>query len=229
MNNIPLEISETDVPKRTFTCVLTKEIVDRDGEVILLDGLDLEAYKANPVVMFAHGKDKNAGKIPVGKMVNIRRVNGHILGDGEMASRPDAHPEAEEWVPDTLLSLMQQKCLNAVSIGFVPIAGRRANADDMKKYGAKCEMVTTKSELVELSLEPTPCNSSALIIAVSKGFLPKKSKAWDGEVSTDAPAPKAKTIVELKPRKKHVVILRKSDEERIAEKAIVRVKGGLYA
>lgn len=229
MNTDTLEINGIDTAKRTFTCVMTKEVVDRDGEVVQLDGLDIEPYMTNPVVMFSHGRDKTAGKIPVGKIVSIKRVNGQIIGEGEMASRPATHPEAEEWLPDTLLSLMQQKCLNAVSIGFIPIQSRRANAEDTKKYGSKCMMVTTKSELFELSLEPTPCNAGALITAVSKGLLPKKSKAWEGEVITE----KTYEIpVKIKPKTHEIKVNLKGGK--IGEgraKAIIeaRVKGRLYA
>ena len=31
--------------------ILTKEIVDRDGEIISVDGLDLAKYEANPIVL----------------------------------------------------------------------------------------------------------------------------------------------------------------------------------
>jgi hypothetical protein len=143
-----------------------------------------------------------------------------------MASRPDNHPKEEEWLPDTLLSLMQQRCLNAVSIGFIPISARRPTSQDILKYGKDCETVTTKSELIELSLEPTPCNQDALITAVSKGLLPKTSKAWDGEAVAKA---KEKTVVDVSMKRvKHTATVRIRPAQEIAKRVEVRVKGGLY-
>src|SRR6478736_3962882 len=88
---------------RSFQCVMTAEVCDREGEVVLLDGLDIGPYQENPVVMFAHGKDKTAGKIPVGRMKLLERRDGKIIGEGVMAERPENHPKEEEWLPDTLL------------------------------------------------------------------------------------------------------------------------------
>lgn len=234
MKNKAIQIKAADgANKRGFSCVLSSEIADREGEVVLIDGLNIENYKNNPVVMFAHGKDPNAGKVPVGKMVSLAKVDGKLIGDAVLAERPEAHPKDAEWLPDTLLSLIQQGCLNTVSIGFMPIEGRKPTSEDFKAYGEDCQMVTTKADLFELSLEPTQCNQDALITAVSKGLLPKKSKAYEGEVK-ETPAPEPQKIVAevaiAKPRKnKHAVRVRVTDQERMKNIVMVRVKGGLYA
>ncbi|KKL89162.1 hypothetical protein LCGC14_1917430 [marine sediment metagenome] len=45
---------DVDDEGRAVTGVITSEIVDRDGEVVMVKGLDVEQFNKNPVVLFMH-------------------------------------------------------------------------------------------------------------------------------------------------------------------------------
>ena len=75
--------------------------VDRDGDVMLPSGAQLDDYNKNPVVLFGH----DAGRIPIGKAVAIQTRSRDIVAKVVFADRPPQHPESQEWVPDTVLHL----------------------------------------------------------------------------------------------------------------------------
>jgi HK97 family phage prohead protease len=209
IKNLTVSQGETD---RMFTCVMSKQVTDRDGEVVLLDGMDTANFNANPVVLFVH----NSHSVPVGKALSVAKEGDELIGKCEFTVRPESHPAEEEWLPDTLAHMVKEKCLNAVSIGFMVKEIRPATDADIKAYGAGTRYVITKSELWELSVVPVPCNRDALI--KMKGM---KSAAII-EITEDAPSVVAK---------KHTVYIVKKkgvDTDEAARIAIVRVKGGLY-
>lgn len=213
---------------RIFTCTMTKEMCDRDGEVVLLDGIQWKNFERNPVVMFEHGRDGKAGKIPVGKALSAQRVDNIFEGKVELAERPENHPVNAEWLPDTLASLVAQKCLNCVSIGFIELASRKATAADRKKYGANTRKIITSADLFELSVTGVPANADALVTARGKGLLPDSSEAY-AEVEAKKPERNpVKVPVSLKSMR-HIVPVEIDQKIRIAEIVRVRVKGGLYA
>lgn len=233
MKTQSVQIKAKEGAANTFSCVMSSEVADRDGEVVLLEGMDMGPFTANPVVLFDHGHDNERGKLPIGKVLSFEKTDGILHGEIQTASRPENHPEGEEWMPDTIHALIKQGCLNTVSIGFIVKDARRATADDMEKYGKSCQTVITKSELCELSVVAIPCNQEALITAVSKGYLPKLSKAWQGEVpikptKAKKAQVKKKHVVEIVKKRKHVVKVRFANLETIANRIVVRIKGGLY-
>lgn len=214
---------------RINTFVMTKEVCDRDGEVVLLDGIEWKNYEKNPVVMFEHGKDGKTGKIPVGKTLSASRVEDTFQARTELAERPETHPVNAEWIPDTLAALVAQKCLNCVSIGFIEKASRKATAQDRAKYGPNTRKVITKAELFELSLTGAPANAEALAVARGKGLLPAESDAY---LPAPEPEPVKKQPVRVSVSVKSGplrVPVEISQMERIREIVSVRVKGGLYA
>jgi hypothetical protein len=90
------------------------------------------------------------------------------------AERPETHPQAAEWLPDTVRALMQQGVLSAFSVGFrVPSDGiRQASERDIERFGPKTRTVITRWELLEFSVVSVPANQEALATAVAKGLVP---------------------------------------------------------
>jgi HK97 family phage prohead protease len=145
--------------------------VDRDGDVMLPSGADFTDFAKNPVVLFGH----DAGQIPVGKAVALQTRSRDIVAKVLFAERPKEHPESQEWVPDTLLSLFQQGMLNAFSVGFTIDEEREANRRDKARFGDDVYRVITGWKLVEFSVVPVPANQDALAVAVSKGYVEQNS------------------------------------------------------
>jgi hypothetical protein len=226
--NITAQITPDETNPRINTFTMTKEVCDRDGEVVLLDGIRWKNYEKNPVVMFDHGKDRKVGKIPVGKTLSAQRVGDSFEARTELAERPDNHPVNAEWIPDTLAALVKQKCLNCVSIGFLEVAKRKATAQDRAKYGANTRVIHTEVDLFEISMTGTPVNADALVTARGKGLLPDSSDAYAPAESEKPVKNPVKVPVSLKSMR-HIVPVEIDQKSRIAEIVRVRVKGGLYA
>ena len=145
------EILEKANPKNgTFKVVMTSSVKDRMGEIVLQEGVDIENYLKNPIVLFAHNYDE----LPIGKIIKIDQQSDKMVGEGVFVSK-EANPKAQQ-----IRKLYDLGVLKAVSIGFIA-----------KEWEGN---VITKSELLELSFVPVPANQDALKLAVEKGEIKEK-------------------------------------------------------
>jgi HK97 family phage prohead protease len=126
--------------------VLSDESVDRMGDVIRADGWDLRAFKANPIALFGHSHDQI-----LGVWENVRVEGKKLLGSLKLAK-----PGTSELV-DTVRSLIDQRILKSVSVGFQPIEA------EPRKSGGGFDFI--KSALHEVSVVAVPANPNALAIA----------------------------------------------------------------
>lgn len=155
-----------DESDRTVTFVATKEVVDRDGEIIIVKGIDLKNFKRNPLILFSHDRSG----LPIGKAVNVKKTQ-----DGEMHVKVQfAEPEVYGFA-DTVYKLVKGGYLNAVSIGFIPDfnAIRRD-----EKTGAR---IYDKTELLEISVVALPAQQEALVLgkAMKDGVIDDvEAKEW---------------------------------------------------
>ena len=136
-----------------FEFVMSDESVDRVGDVIRANGWDLTDFNKNPVALWGHDHQK-----PIGTWENVRVVGKRLVGRLKLAR---AGTSAEI---DTIRSLIEQRILKAVSVGFQPIEAKPME----KGY----EFI--KSKLHECSLVSIPANANALAIAKSFGADPAK-------------------------------------------------------
>lgn len=150
--------------ERAVAAVITTNAIDRDGEIVLQNGVDLSDFEANPIVLFNHDRSQP----PVGKCVAIKRNGDSIEAKAVFADRPANHEGP--WLPDVLLSLFQQGVLKAFSIGFMS-KGRSPNDAERKVYGPGLQYVHEKTKLLEFSVVTLPANQEAIATAVSKGLI----------------------------------------------------------
>lgn len=178
--------------ERSVVAKISTASMDHDGEVMLPSGADLSVYKANPVVLFAH----DAGALPVGTGKISRYQNG-LRAKVTFAERPASHPDAAEWLPDTLLHLFQKKVLRGFSIGAMVKEWREPTIGETRMHGDGLRRVITKWSLYEFSVVPIPANQEALAEAVSKGITPGDSKVcsmWNMAKGVLANTEKRRTI-----------------------------------
>jgi HK97 family phage prohead protease len=187
-----IKVSEGE---RAVTAVISTAAVDRDGEVLIPQGCNSKDFEKNPCVFLGH----NYYSLPVGKVVSIKRDTDKLVAKVVFAERPENH--ANEWVPDTLLSLFQQKVLNGFSVGFIPQEQRPATDRDLEKFGAGCRRVFSKWSLLELSVAPLPANQEAVALAVSKGII--NQDFANKVLGADETAPEAIPVPQVS---KHVVM-----------------------
>lgn len=127
--------------------VLSDATPDRYGDVVEARGWDLGWFKRNPIALFGHD---NA--FPIGTWEDVRVEGNKLLGRLKLAEQGTSARI------DELRSLVQQKILRAVSVGFKPI--------ETEPNGTRGTRFL-KQELLETSLVSVPANPSALAVAKS--------------------------------------------------------------
>lgn len=131
--------------------VLSDGMIDRYGDVVEPDGWDLKWFKKNPIALFGHSSAD-----PIGVWENVRVESGKLLARLAFAA---AGTSARI---DELRSLVEQKILRAVSVGFRPLDADPI--DPSRPYGPQRYK---KHELLEASLVSVPANPAALALAKS--------------------------------------------------------------
>jgi HK97 family phage prohead protease len=145
---------------------ITTETIDRDGEVLVSQGMDATEFEKNPVVFYNHDYAQ-----PVGRITNLRRGDGKVDATIEFAKRPEGFEGS--YFPEFVESLVEQGIVKGISVGFVPLPGgvRRPNKKDQDDYGETVRQVYSKWKLLEVSVAPLPANATALVSAVRKGLV----------------------------------------------------------
>lgn len=159
-----------------FTATITTATLDRDGEVVIAQGMDATEYERNPILFWNHDYT-----LPVGKCLSLKRTPTGIVGDFQFAERPADY--TGEFFPDFVRAVVGQGVVRGVSIGYSSVDGgtRRATPDDRKRYGDGVHTVFSKWKLMEVSVAPLQCNPDALVSAVRKGAVsPEHAKRWLG-------------------------------------------------
>jgi len=169
-------ISKTEGDGVKVEATITTESIDRDGEVLVSQGMDASEFEKNPVVFYNHDYAQ-----PIGKISDLRRGKGKVDATIEFAKRPADFDGP--YFPEFVESLVEQGIVKGISVGFVPMPGgvRRANKKDEDDYGGDVRQVYSKWKLLEVSVAPLPANATALVSAVRKGFVDRASaKHWLG-------------------------------------------------
>ena len=150
----------------TIEATITTETIDRDGEVLISDGMNASEFEKNPVVFYNHDYAQ-----PVGKITDLRRSRGKIDASIEFAKRPEGFEGS--YFPEFVESLVEQGIVKGISVGFIPLPGgvRKASTKDREDYGDEVRQVFSKWKLLEVSIAPLPANGTALVSAVRKGLV----------------------------------------------------------
>lgn len=136
---------------RQVTVICSTSDPDRMGDVIVQAGIDLTAYKKNPVVLWGHSAD-----VPIAKAIDIGIKNGKLQATVQFP--PEGDDEDSDWVYGKIKSGI----VNATSVGFIP---KDYEARDPKSPWGGYQFKT--SELLEFSFVSVPANSGCLIVGRS--------------------------------------------------------------
>jgi len=163
MDNV---VKGVDMKTRQLNMIGSDESVDRDGDVIMVNGWDLNNFLKNPVFLWSHVYH-GPESVPLARAIKvIKRRTPARLDFVLQFPTEGINPFA-----DMILSLYNEKIINASSVGFIPREWKPMdeNSSEMDMmFGAGRRFV--KQELLELSGCAVPCNPAALQNAV-KGFL----------------------------------------------------------
>lgn len=137
-----LTLDEEGKPK----AILTREIMDRDGEVVMVDGIEIkDAVKGIPL-LDSHAMTESVVSNVVGRAINLYKSekDGKMQLEGSLKFAPTK-------VGQEAQKLVDGGFVDTVSIGF-----------SVKEYDHETKRIL-KSELYEVSLVAVPANPEATI------------------------------------------------------------------
>jgi hypothetical protein len=152
-----LTVNTEDIGERTVRFTISKEVVDRDGDILRASGVDFSNYLKNPVFLGFH----NSRDFPLGKVVKFWVEGDRVKADvyfpkiEELSSDINNVSEKARLI-DFCYCCYKTGMLNAVSVGFIPIEWiETENGYDILKW-----------ELLEFSAVAVPANQDAIAEAV---------------------------------------------------------------
>lgn len=151
IKSFPFKIKSVDTKNYTVEGVFSAEVEDRHGEIVVQRGWDLENYKKNPVVLWAHRSDEP----PIGKMLEIG-VNPET---NQLEGKIQFAVEQYEFAK-TIFNLIVGGYQKAFSAGFI---NSRYEIDQEEE-----KIYLVENELLEMSCVPVPANQ--LSLAKTKGI-----------------------------------------------------------
>lgn len=125
--------------------ILSDESLNSHGLVIKTNGIDIERFKENPVMLFNHDINQ-----VIGKWTNIQKIDDKLV----------AEPEFDEEDPNAKMVArkIEKKLINGCSIGILV---EEALPDE------NMNIVVLKSKLKECSITPLPSNENAVKLYAS--------------------------------------------------------------
>ena len=182
-NKKDVSIVTEDLGNRTVRFTISKEVVDRDGDILRASGVDFTNYMKNPVFLSFH----NSREFPLGKVTRFWVEGNSVKADvyfptiEELSSNPDQASEKAKLV-DFCYHCYKTGMLNAVSVGFIPLEWvETENGFDILKW-----------ELLEFSAVAVPANQDAIAEAVksfgddfAKGLISKPVEKSGRRVSAE--------------------------------------------
>ena len=152
-----LSVNTEDMGERTVRFTISKEVVDRDGDILRATGVDFTNYMKNPVFLSFH----NTHEFPLGKVTRFWVEGNSVKADvyfptvEELSTNPEQASEKAKIV-DFAYCCYKTGMLNAVSVGFIPIEWKETKDGwDILKW-----------ELLEFSAVAVPANQDAIAEAV---------------------------------------------------------------
>jgi len=182
-----LEIKSIDEKKRIIWHKITKEVADRMGDIVRIDGMDLKRFKKKPGVLYGHNY---AGLDPI--PVIARNVGFKQEGKALYAGTqflPTTETEPSQKLRDLINDnwMLHKMKLMGWSVGFIPKA-----KEEIEQDGKLVGYDYKESELLEYSSVIIPAHQDAINDAIEKGLISKgivsslsKEEKLPGEIAED--------------------------------------------
>jgi hypothetical protein len=161
---LPIEIKAND-KDRTITAVISKEVVDRDGDIIRVKGIQAKHWMSNPVILANH-------------VNQVENVIGKGVGKKFWVSGDEAHIKFQLAVEENPLADMVWKLykggfLKTMSLSFLPNWDKTSYVENAKKEGVPegTRRVFNEVEMLEATVVPLPSNRAA--------FMKSANDAWE--------------------------------------------------
>lgn len=187
------------------------------GTRVLTEGVDLEQYTRNPIILWMHSRawgGKNNEVLPLGYMTNIRIEGDDILGDVELKPSTDFEKQiAEKWDNGTL---------RMVSPNFDVIA-----VDESIELAlpGQTRATVTKAKLTEVSIVDIGGNDANLQL----NYQGKQLKLTEGGECPDIPALQSTNYKVEKKMDLKTIALSFGLQETATEADIIALAAGIRA
>lgn len=165
-----------------MTVILSDESVNRYGYRVITRGINLAAFKKNPILLYMHirADEKNPKTVTIGKVVNLRVDGEQLLGELVFDLKDEFAKE--------IARKFEEGFLNAVSISIDPI---EITEEATYMLPGQILPTVTKCELTELSVVDIPGNKNACRLSLSgKSIEPDELK-----LIFNKPQPSMKKII----------------------------------
>lgn len=142
--------------KKQKRIVISDESLNSYGFHVRTDGIELDAFMKNPVMLWNHNRDGHGtvnAQLPIGYWKDLRVEDGKLTGEPVF---DESDPFAAR-----IMKKFENGVLNACSIGFVPLEWSDAPAD--LKPGQTMPTVT-RCRLLEVSICDIPANPNATVV-----------------------------------------------------------------
>ena len=147
--------------------VISTERVNCYGSWVSTNGIEIEQFKRNPVLLYMHqrwGRDT----MPIGRVDDVHIEGERLLGTLVFDENdPDGKKIADKW--DNGFLRMVSPCLDIIETSDAP---------ELRKFG-QTRMTVTKSKLVEVSVVDMGANDDALPLMFSRKGRVLKLSAMD--------------------------------------------------
>jgi HK97 family phage prohead protease len=140
--------------------VISTAAVDRESDIISVEGWELDNYKKNPVVLWAH----DYYSPPIGRATEVK-VDGDALVATDRFTPEDVNPFGA-----MIYRMVKGGFLKATSVGFQPIEWTYSEEHNGYDF--------LRNELLEHSVVPVPANPEALVMASAAGIDLRPMKEW---------------------------------------------------
>src|SRR6266545_5196287 len=131
--------------------------MDRDRDIVVPEGIELDDFRRNPIVLYGHNRDA-----PVGKCLWVKPDARGLVAKTLYTARPKNY--VGEWLPDFVYSMVAADVLRGKSITFIPTEVRDPEAAELAEF-PDTQCVITRAMLIEYSVVSVPCNPLALVEA----------------------------------------------------------------
>jgi HK97 family phage prohead protease len=138
--------------KGKMIAVASEEVLDREGEILSIDGWKLKNFQSNPVLLWDHNKTDRT--LPIGKAENIQIKE--MNGNKKLIFTP-VFEKITKFGKD-VSKFFEEGLLNTFSVGFLPL--KKGKSADDPTY--------IEQELLEISAVPVPALPTAQIIVRAK-------------------------------------------------------------
>ena len=208
------EIKSVDDESKTIRFVISTKAVDRMGDTVNTKGWQLENFKNNPVILFAHDNSSP----PVAKATDIYEKGGNLIAEAQFMP-----PEMSAF-SHSIYQMYKEGFMRATSVGFQPLEWKFVEEDD--RFGVDF----LKQELLEFSTVPVPANPEALMQAKSIGvdmqpirdWAESVLDSWDEHKGIIIPKTHLKTLI--KASKDDIYQVPKELQDRLLEKNLKSIK-----